>query len=187
MVDLDARHDRADQLPAGIPIGGVELLGDLTGELFQATDQQAEILVQRGLVGELASLLLKTGEALPQARDPWLELLLLDEAFRVAVDQPGQPLADLRPLGLHGGEIGRRRVGWWRLQTTAILLLESLGLLQQAAHLLPDGGLQAIGPHLGVGADALAAEAVGVGPQAAIVRIAARAAHGPGPGLTGLP
>jgi len=45
LVDLNARHDRADQLPAGIPIGGIELVGALAGELFQATDQQPEILV----------------------------------------------------------------------------------------------------------------------------------------------
>ena len=91
VVDLDARHDRADQLPAGIPVGGVELLADLAGELFQPTDQQPEILVQRGVVGELARLLLKAGQALPQARDPWLELLLVDQPLGVAVDQPGHP------------------------------------------------------------------------------------------------
>src|SRR3954451_23347514 len=62
LVDLNARHDRADQLPAGSPIGGIEPLGDLTGELFQATDQQTEILVLRGLVGELTGLLVKAGQ-----------------------------------------------------------------------------------------------------------------------------
>jgi hypothetical protein len=181
LVDLNARHERADQVPTGVPVGSIELLGDLTGELFQATDQQPEILVRRGVVGELSSLLLKTGEALPQARDPWLKLLLVDEAFGVAVDQPGHPLTDLRALGLHGGEVGHCRVWRWHLQATAILLLESLRLLQQAAHLLPDGGLQTIGPYLGVGADPLAAEAVGIRSQAPIVRIPARAAMGLGP------
>ena len=95
LVNLDARHDRADQLATGIPISGVELLGDLAGELFQAPDQQPEILVPRGFVGEVARLLLKAGQALAQARDPWFELLLVDESLRVAVDQPGQALADL--------------------------------------------------------------------------------------------
>ena len=51
VVDLDARHDRADQIPASIPIGGVEPLADLAGELFQPTDQQPEILAARGGVG----------------------------------------------------------------------------------------------------------------------------------------
>ncbi len=131
VVDLDACHDCADQLPAGVPVGGIELVGDLAGELFQTTDQQPEVLLQRGLVGEPVSLLLKARQALSQARDPWLKLLLVDEAFRVAVNQPGQPLADLRSLSLQGGEVGHGRVRWWHVQATAILLLEALGLLQQ--------------------------------------------------------
>ena len=176
MVDLDARHDRADQLPAGLPVGGAELVGDLAGELFQATDQQPEILAQGGVVSELASVLVEAGQTLPQPRDPWLELLLVDEAFCVAIDQPGQPLADLRPLGLDGGEVSPRRVRWWHLQATAILLLESLRVLQQAAHLLPDGGLQPVGADLGVGADPLAPKAVGVRAQAAVVCILAGSA-----------
>src|SRR4051795_10319669 len=63
-VDLNARHERSDQIPTGVPVGGVELLGHLTSERFEATDQQPEILVQRGLIGELASLLVETSEAL---------------------------------------------------------------------------------------------------------------------------
>jgi hypothetical protein len=64
LVDLNARHDRADQISAGIPIGGVEPLADLAGELFQAPDQEPEILVPRGFVGEVASLFLKAGQTL---------------------------------------------------------------------------------------------------------------------------
>jgi hypothetical protein len=65
LVNLHARYECADQLSTGIPISGVELLGDLAGELFQSTDQQPEILLPRGFVGELARLLLQADQALP--------------------------------------------------------------------------------------------------------------------------
>ena len=142
LVDLQRAPDRADQISAGIPIGGVEPLADLAGELFQAPDQGPRSWCREASSARWRACSSRLARRWRRRADPWLELLLLDDSLRVAVDQSGQSLADLRPLRLHGGEIGRRGVRWWRVQTTAILLLESLRLLQQAAHLLPDGGLQ---------------------------------------------
>ena len=48
-----------------------------------------------GLIRQLLALLLQPGEALAQAGDPGLKLLLVNEAIRITVDQPCDALAQL--------------------------------------------------------------------------------------------
>src|SRR5512143_2218275 len=52
-----------------------------------------------------------------------------------------------------------------------VLLLNTLRLGQETTHVLPDGGVQHIGPDLLVPTEALAAEAVGVRAGAAVVGV----------------
>jgi hypothetical protein len=63
----------------------------------------------------------------------------------------------------------RSRLG--TLKASLILTPDTLRLGQEPAHVLPDGGVQHIGANLFVPTEALAAEAIGVGARAAVVRI----------------
>src|SRR5437763_218883 len=57
------------------------------------------------------------------------------------------------------------------LQPTLVFRPDPLGLGQEAAHIVPDGGVQHISADLFVPAQSLAAEAIGVGTGAAVVGV----------------
>src|SRR4051812_27907823 len=57
------------------------------------------------------------------------------------------------------------------LQPPLVLRPDPLGLGQELAHVLPDGGAQDTGADLLVPAHSLAAEAVGVGARAAVIGV----------------
>jgi hypothetical protein len=161
VVDLHALDQRPDELPLRGPLGGRQPILHLRGERLEAVHHEAELALEAGRVGQFAGLRFQHADALPQAPDPGLELLLLDQALRVAVDQPRQPLPQLLQLCLRRGAI--RCVRGRGIQPAAIFVRQALGMLEQAPHLGPHGRIQAIRPHLRVGADALATEAVGIG------------------------
>ena len=93
VVDLHAVDQRPDELPLGGPVGGRQPILHLRGERLEAVHHEAELILEAGRVGQFAGLRFQHADALPQAPDPGLELFLLDQALRVAVDQPRQPLS----------------------------------------------------------------------------------------------
>jgi len=81
-------------------------------------------------------------------------------------------------LRLGGQQISALRVLSRVLQTSLILLDQALWVLQQAAHLGPDRQVHQIGTDLRVVAESVAAEAVGVAADAAVIRVVARVVLG---------
>jgi hypothetical protein len=93
VIDFDAADQGANDLAPSKPVGSFESVLHLRSEVLQTTNQQPELAFRNGCVRELAHLLVECGEALSLASDARLELLFFKEALRIAVDQPGQPLA----------------------------------------------------------------------------------------------
>ena len=106
-----------------------------------------------------------------EALDAWLEFALVQIALAVAVDQTADALAQLGDLLVQCGTVGRRGRMRGDLQAALVFVHEALGRLEQLADLLPNGLLEAIGAYLRVAAHPLTAEAVGIGPDAAIVGV----------------
>jgi hypothetical protein len=126
--------------------------------------------MQRRFILELLGLLFEGREALASPRNTGFKLLLVNEPLSVTVDQPGEALPQLPDLGVERGlllPLGPPRGG----QAAAICLGEALRLGEQGTHFLPHCALQQIRTDLGIGADALAPEAVGIGAQTAIIGI----------------
>ncbi len=128
-------------------------------------------MLQGGRVCHLSRLLLQVRDPLSQTRDPRLELAFLDQPVRVTIDQPRHALLQFPHLRFSRRTLVHRCRSC--LQPAAILVRELLRLLKQPAHLLPHGGVEQIGPHLGIRAHPLPAEAIGIGADTAIVRIRA--------------
>ena len=59
--------------------------------------------MQGGFILELLGLLFQGGEALPQPGNAGFKFLLVNEALRVTIDQPGKPLPQLPDLGFERG------------------------------------------------------------------------------------
>src|SRR5262249_24070063 len=141
-LDLHALHRRRAELPAGQPVGRLQPLPYLRREGLELAHQQPQVVLYPQLVGEPPRLLLAVPQALPQPGDPGLELPFVDEPLGVAINQPGQPLAQLVHLRFHRGQLARLR----HLLVPAPLVLraEPLRLLQQAVHPPPDSVVQPV-------------------------------------------
>jgi hypothetical protein len=168
---LDALHDRPDDLAAQLPVSVSEAVPHLGGELVEAPDEEHKVLARRGGVGVLLRVRLEHGDALAQPPEPGLELRLQDQALRVAVDEPGEPLAQLGQLGRRGPPVRLRLRARrpQRVPAPRVLPLHPRGVLQQSPDLGPDRRVQCLQPHRRIGAHSLATEAVGVRTGAAVV------------------
>jgi hypothetical protein len=82
----------------------------LRGEVFQASNNQLQFRLQGGGIDELLPLLLRLGDAAPQAEDARLEFLPVNEAVGITVNEPREPLAQLAEVGFDRGQ----RWGLWR-------------------------------------------------------------------------
>src|SRR5215510_3905579 len=144
-------------------------------KVLQPANNQLQFALQGGLIRQRLALLLQPGQALAQAGNPRLKLSLVDEAFRITVDQPGHALASLADLVFDGGQ---RRAGGARrgLQATPVFFREPLRVGQQGTDFLPHRQVQQVSPHLRIVADTLAPKAVGVCPQTAVIGVGARLA-----------
>jgi len=104
---------------------------------------------------------------------PWntrFKLLLGNEPLGITVDQPGEALPPLPDLGVERGlllPLGPPR----GMQAAALFLGEALRRGEQCTDCLPHGAFQQLRTDLGIGADARAPEAVGIGAQTAIIGI----------------
>jgi hypothetical protein len=90
---LNLFDQRPDDLTAQAPVGIGQPCTHVSREFVEPTDEQLEIVSSGRLVGFLLCMLLESGDALAQAREPWLELLFANEAFSIAVNQAAKPLA----------------------------------------------------------------------------------------------
>ena len=87
-----------------------------------------------------------------------------------AIDEPCQALAELAHLALSDGTLLPLPLAIG-VETAGKLLGESFRMRQEGTHFLPDRQLEAIGPHLGIGTETVAAKAIGIRADTAIIRI----------------
>jgi len=64
VVDLYTADQRANDFTAGEPIGGLETLFHLSGEVFQPANQQPQLALERLRVRQLTHLLVQCRDAL---------------------------------------------------------------------------------------------------------------------------
>ena len=86
VIDFNAAHKNADDFLHADAIETVETIGDLGREVLQTADHEGEVTLGLDSVKRGPMPLLELGQALLQTRDARLELRLVDEAFRIAVD-----------------------------------------------------------------------------------------------------
>jgi hypothetical protein len=68
-------------------------------EVFQTSKNQLQFCLEGVCIDELLPLLLRLGDTAPQAEDARLKLLLVNEAIRITVNEPCEPLAQLAEVG----------------------------------------------------------------------------------------
>jgi hypothetical protein len=97
----------------------------------------------------------------PEPCHPGLKLLLFNEAFGIALDETSQALAELADLPLQGGTLLPLSLSIG-VEAAGKLLGQACRMRQEGTHFLPHRQLEAIRPHLGIGAETLAAKAMGI-------------------------
>jgi len=92
VVNLDPLHHRPYDTTLGLPVQVIEVGGHGGGEVVQMPDNQPQIALRGGLVGEVFGLCVEDRHALLEARHAGLEFTLLDEPLGIAVDEAPDPL-----------------------------------------------------------------------------------------------
>lgn len=110
---------------------------------------------------------------MPEADDPRLTCVLVQEAIRRTIKEPGHPLASLAQLRLDEGEGWALRVGVG-VEPTPVCLGQPFGMGQEGADVLPDRQGEQIRASLGMLTDTLAAKAIRIGAQASIIGVRPR-------------
>jgi len=118
--------------------------------------------VEGGFIRQLLPLRVQVCYALPEADDPRLKFMLVQEAIRITVNEPGHPLAQLAQLLLDEGEGWALRVGVG-LEPTPIFLGQPFGMGEEGADFLPDRQVEQIRAYLSILTDTLAAKAIRIG------------------------
>ena len=156
-----------------------------SGKVLQATNNQLQFAMLGGFIRQLATLLIDLRDTAAHTEDAWFKLVFVNEALGVTVDQARPTLPQLAEVRFDGVEDGARCVRVW-LQPAPIFLREPLWMRQQRTDFPPDGHIQEIRPHLRILTDALAAKAVRVRAQAAVIGVRAGLAF-PGAGAEPFP
>jgi retron-type reverse transcriptase len=168
--DLDPPDERAQQLALALPFQFIQVLRHLSRERVQAPHNQLEFSLQRFRLGELLTLRFDLDNTLTQPCHPWLACLLFNQALSITIDKPGQSLSSFANLTLQGCTLLSLPLAIGG-EATGKLLGESFRMRQEGAHFLPHRPLQAIRPHRSVGAEAVAAKAIGIGAETPGIRI----------------
>jgi len=126
--------------------------------------------VEGGFIRQLLPLRVQVCYALPEADDPRLKFMLVQEAIRITVNEPGHPLAQLPQLLLDRGQCRAPRVGVG-LEPTPVFLGPPFGMGQEGTDCLPDRQVEQIRADLGILTDTLAAKAIRIGAQASIIGV----------------
>src|SRR5262245_55006897 len=170
VADLDPPHQGPDDLPPRLPIRLLQPLRDALRELLQLPDHQPEFRLLDRFADLLPVLRIQPRQPLPRGRDPRLELRPVEHPVAVRIDQPRNHPFHIRrqlPRVLH-------LLIWPGLcapETPLVLPPHPFRLGQEAADVLPDGGVQDIGADLPVPTEALSAEPVAVRAGAAVVGV----------------
>jgi hypothetical protein len=143
---------------------------DLRCEVLQTPDDQPEFRLEAGLIDELLLLRFQVRDPLPEAAEAGFEFVFFDEALRITIYQPCQPLPELSQLGFNGALLLPFR-SRGRVQAAAIFLREPLGVIKQATHFTPHREVQEIGSDLRIFTDPLAPKTIGIRAETSIVRI----------------
>ena len=108
-VDFDAAHENTYDFLHANRIETIEAIGDLGRKVLQAADHERKVTLDLNGVKRGAMPLLELGKALFQTRDARLELGLVDEALRIAVDQPTDAAPHRRYLPIETDDLVRHR------------------------------------------------------------------------------
>jgi len=80
-ADFDLLHERSDDFPARRPIGLLQALFQVLGELLKFADHQTQFGALRVFVGQLLGFAFQTGQSLFAGTYLRLEFLLFQKAF----------------------------------------------------------------------------------------------------------
>src|SRR5216684_2576512 len=97
-------HQGPDEIPLARPVGCLQSAVDFGRKIFESANNQLEFRLQGRLIRPRLTLLFQASEALTEAGNPGLELVLVDEALRIAVKQPGDAVPELADLCFHRGQ-----------------------------------------------------------------------------------
>src|SRR5215510_15004224 len=170
--DFHPLDQRPDEVALARPLGGLQAVVEFGREVLQPANNQLQCPLHSGLIGQCLALLLEASEAVAQAGHPGFKFSLVDKTLGIAIDQSGDALAQLADLAFNGGQRGTFRT-CLRLQAAAIFFREPLGMGEQRTDFLPDCQVQQVGPHLRILTEPLAAKAIRIRAQAAVIGIRA--------------
>src|SRR5262249_27996381 len=170
--DFHPLDQRPDEVALARPIGGLQAVVECGRKVLQPANNQLQFPLHSGLIGQCLALLLEASEAVAQAGHPGFKLALVDKTLGITIDQSGDALAQLADLAFNGGQRGTFRTRL-RLQAAAIFFREPLGMGEQRTDFLPDCQVQQVGPHLRILTEPLAAKAIRIRAQAAVIGIRA--------------
>jgi hypothetical protein len=143
-------------------------------KLLHTANDQLEFTLQRLGLGQLLTLGFDLRNALTQSDHARLEFRLFNQALGIAIDEPCQALAELARLMRQGGTLLALSLAIG-VEAAGTLLGQPFGVRQEGTHFLPYRQLEAIRPHLGVGTEAVAAKAIRIRADIAVIGL------GPGP------
>jgi len=166
-LDLHSLDQGPDNVALAVPVGLIQPILDFQGEVFQATDNQLQLGLQLGVIGEFSRLLLQFRYAFSQPRDPWFKLSFINQTLSITIDDPSRPLSQLIQLRLDPGKIMVVCL-CLRLQTATIFFCQPVWAFQQSSHFLPYCQVQQVGSHLQIVTYSLATKAIGVCPETAV-------------------
>jgi hypothetical protein len=76
---------------------------NLSSTIVETSDNELSFRVEGGCIRQWLPLRVQGCYALPEADDPRLKFMLVQEAIRITVNEPGHPLAQLAQLLLDEG------------------------------------------------------------------------------------
>ncbi len=160
-------HQGPDEVALARPVCLSSSVMNLGGKIFETSDNELQFRVEGGFIHQWLPLRVQVRYALPEADDARLTFVLVQEAIRITVNEPGYPLTQLPQLLLDEGQGRVLRVSVW-LEPTPVFLGQPFGMGQEGADFLPDRQVEQIRAYLGILTEALATKAIRIGAQAPI-------------------
>jgi hypothetical protein len=144
-VDFDAGQANSYDFLHPDVIETIEAIGNLGREVLQAADHERKVTLDLDGVERGSMPLLELGKALFETSDLRLELRLVAEALRIAVDQSTNAAPNRRYLLIETDNLVRYRGAITRqANASSIFVGHVVRLLQNSSHLAPNGSLQLV-------------------------------------------